>query len=220
MLRASLLSLLLTTSAYCQISVPTETEPFKPIIAQCKVPGVDEKAEVQIMWESDSQFISLNGGKTLHIWASPGKHYLKATIFVVNWESRQFEVQQLMAEFKVTGNVPDNPDEPDNPPNDPPGSLAALLPNGVDRLALAAFYRDFGAVVRVSEGLESTGQFRLAQQLAVESFQKSAGLPPAPQVNEPISQRLANSIGLDDVPLTPSMREKLAATLEEIGRDF
>lgn len=218
MIRSVFLSLLLVNLAYCQISVPTEVEPFKPIVAQCKVPGADEKAEVQILWEArtDFEFISTNGGSTLHIWAPPGTHTLKANIFVIDWENRKFDVKQLATQFTVTGNVPIDPDEPD----DPPGPLASLLPEGVNRYALAAFYRDFGAVVRNSEQLKSTGQFRAAQQLAVKTLKQSAGLPDAPQVNDPISQRLSQAIGLDDVSLTPDMREKLASTLEDIGRDF
>ena len=216
-----LLALLACLPCAAQITVPPEIAPHTPIVATCDVPAAGEGGSVQVLWECDSPYLAVDGGKSLHIWAAPGQHPLKASVFSVDWESRTFSVKQHRAEFRVTGEPTPNPPGPLPPsPEDPPGPLAELLPEGVDRLKLAAFYRDFATVVANADKLTSTGQFRDAQRLAVEALKSSAGLPAAPQVNQPISDRLEAAIGLENRTLDATLRAKLVATLQQIGEDF
>lgn len=117
------------SSTYAQISVPSVSAPHTPIVATCETPSAGEAGSVQILWESDAQYIALDGGQTLHIWAPPGEHHLKASVFAVDWENRTFAVTQHRASFRVGGTEPTPvPPKPDpDPPTPKPSQVTAVI---------------------------------------------------------------------------------------------
>lgn len=120
------------STATAQITIPPVSAPHAPIVATCGAPPAGEEGSVQILWESDpaTQYIPLDGGQTLHVWAGPGEHYLKASVFAVDWENRTFSVQQYRATFRVGGDdpppTPDPTPEPD-PPTPKPSQVTAVI---------------------------------------------------------------------------------------------
>lgn len=112
--------------AVAQITVPPVVAPHTPIVATCDVPAAGEAGSVQVLWESDADYLALEGGAKLHIWAAPGEHYLKASVFAVDWESRTFEVRQHRATFRVGDQPTPEPDEPE-PPLPKPSQVTAVI---------------------------------------------------------------------------------------------
>jgi len=121
-----------------QIAVPEVNQPHAPIVATCTVPSAGEQGSVQILWESDdqSQWIPIEDGRTLHVWAGPGSHFLKASVFAVDWEARTFSVTQHRAAFRVGGDdpppTPDPTPEPDPPTPKPSQVTAVIIHESVD----------------------------------------------------------------------------------------
>lgn len=100
-----------------------------------------------------------------------------------------------------------------------PTDLAALVPDAAHRAKLAGFYRDFGAAVQ-SGALSTTGQFREAQKIAAAIVKKTAQLPEAPQIQEPISNWIAGQVGLEDKQLDSDTRTSLANALFALSKQF
>jgi len=223
-LAALLTCLLWAAPAGAQIAVPPTVPPHRPIVATIDVAGA-AAGSVQVLWEADeaTALEVIGDGGRVHCWAPPGEHWLRCNVFRVDWESRQFRVEQHRAAFRVDGATP-GPDPPEPgpapPPVDPPGQLAALLPAGADRAKFAEFYRDLAAVVEAETATMTTGQFREVQRLSVERFKAERRLPDAPALNKPISDRIAAAIGMDDRPMDTALKAELVAALRRIAEDF
>lgn len=100
----------------------------------------------------------------------------------------------------------------------PATSLAGLVDTEA-ATQLAAFYRDFSAVVAAG-GCTSTGEFREAQQIAVKTLQTTLGKSGWSAVNEGINGRLVSAVGLEDRQLDEDVRPKLTAALTAISKEF
>lgn len=130
MLHAITIWLALCGVAAAQIDVPAEVEPFQPIVATLDVGEVPPGAGVQILWESSplALFLPMPDSHTIHIWATPGAHTLRADCFVVDWEAKTFNVTRHNATFTVLGDVPPNPDPPGpEPPGPVVGPVTAVI---------------------------------------------------------------------------------------------
>lgn len=101
--------------------------------------------------------------------------------------------------------------------------LAELVPDADARAMLSAYYGDWAAMLRTeAKPLKTTGQFRDAYRMATPALQQSGDLPSVKAIDEPISNRIAETIGLADTNLDgePPLRSSLAATLSAISDDF
>lgn len=91
----------------------------------------------------------------------------------------------------------------------PEQPLASLIADAGHRATIAAFYRDFAAVLAADQGIvKTTGQFRTAQNNAANLLDSSN------QINYPafraaVSQRLGAAIGMDDTSLDEPPPESL-----------
>ena len=112
---------------------------------------------------------------------------------------------------------------PSGPDTKPKARLAELVPDADSRARLSAFFGDFAVVItQDSKPLKTTGDFREAYKLAVTPMKTAARLPDVKAIDEPISQRISQAIGLADTALDgePPLRSNLAATLTAISDDF
>lgn len=83
--------LFLVTSCIGQIQVPIQNKPFDPIIASIDVSSIPENSEIKIRWNIASASNATStllptGDNGAHIWASPGKHRVSATITWIQFE--------------------------------------------------------------------------------------------------------------------------------------
>lgn len=97
--------LTLTGSLQGQINVPSTVDVHKPIVVSAA-----NEADVYI-WHVPAPAIHLtvDGGKTLHIWAPVGKYDLRLTTIKVAWEDKKVSYDEHFAQFQVLGDKP-NPD--------------------------------------------------------------------------------------------------------------
>lgn len=233
-------------AAFAQIVVPAQSEPFAKIVALCQA-EVKEGAEPRYEWRApDGVGVEpIDGGKSLLIWAKPGKHPLscKVTIFrtmevyVPNpadpakpkKDTLRFaeSLDLYEATFEVLGAGPAPPGPAPGPtppgpapplPAPVPGTLGALVPAEA-RLPLAEFYGDLATVVR-SGAFATVGAFRSGQAEAVKLYQTAGKLPSVAAINEPINAKLVAAVGLDDAPLDAAKRAALATALDAIATEF
>lgn len=108
--------------------------------------------------------------------------------------------------------------QPPRPPG-PATTLSEAFPDASVRRLVGVFYRDLAAAVDAAP-LKTTGQFRESQRTAAQVLRTTAKLPENPQANPIISQRIADAIGLDDVPLDPARKAALVQTLIQIANDL
>ena len=106
------------------------------------------------------------------------------------------------------------------------GDLARLVTPGQAKV-LGQFYQDLATVIDSSTVVETTGQFRMSQQLASHVLQSAAGseLVGISQINQPINAILVEALGDDsgqvpDERLTMQAREKLVTALQKISGEF
>lgn len=84
------------------INVPDKIDQYKPIIIE----AVDN-ANVYIWSLPDAASkVSLNNGKTLHVWAPPGKYSIKLTTIIVDFEKKDIKYNEGISQFEVLGNSP------------------------------------------------------------------------------------------------------------------
>lgn len=132
-MRPLLLVLLLASSACGQIDAPAESDPYVISIASCEVPAAGESGSVQYLWEADqsTSWLPVDDGRVVHFTAPPGPHYLKVSIFSVDWEARTFRVTQGRHDFRIRGQSPQpEPPAPDPQPDPdpaPPSKVTAVL---------------------------------------------------------------------------------------------
>ena len=100
----------------------------------------------------------------------------------------------------------------------PDGKLAALVPAEA-RPHLSAFFSDFSRVVEAGN-CKTTGQFRDAYRVGVGALQGTLDAKGWSEIDEPISDRIAKAVGLDDVELAAEKRSKLATSLKSIAQEF
>lgn len=103
-----------------QIVVQPQYEAYEPVEIKCSAPE-----NAQILWEIDA----LSGQKKYSLvqydtvqafWGEPGRYEVEATVIVVDFDTKQFNVNRYKARFEIVGNHPPTPPPgPDNP--DPPG---------------------------------------------------------------------------------------------------
>jgi len=108
--------------------------------------------------------------------------------------------------------------KPPRPPG-PATTLSDAFPDATSRRMVGVFYRDLAAAVEAAP-LKTTGQFRESQQTAVRVLRITAKLPDSPQANPIISQRIADAIGLDDLPLDPARKAALVQALVQIANEL
>jgi hypothetical protein len=99
-------------AAETSIDAPATIEPHKPIV----VKAVTDAAVCLWRLEKPAEYISLDGGKVLHVWAPPGSHEIELTAISVDWDAKVISAQQQRATITVTGAQP-----PPIPPLPPPG---------------------------------------------------------------------------------------------------
>ncbi|GAG59872.1 unnamed protein product, partial [marine sediment metagenome] len=75
-MRLMLVWAMLYVSAYGQITVPPETEPYQPIVASVAT-DIPEGATMDGGWTMSDGVMTLPSGNDLHIWAAPGDHELE-----------------------------------------------------------------------------------------------------------------------------------------------
>lgn len=126
MKRFSLALLLILASAQLWAAEPTPAPPkvevkatytvHEPIVAT--VTGLASL----YLWDDTTGFevIELDGGKTLHVWAKPGKYRLRCRLLVVDWDKKAFTSTRVSADFIVTPLVPEPDPVPPVPPVPPP----------------------------------------------------------------------------------------------------
>lgn len=95
---------------------------------------------------------------------------------------------------------------------------AALSSAPAKAAKLAAFYRDFAAVVRTVKGLRSLGSFRDSHKAALEALIAGLGGLPGPAIGVDVDAYLAEVVGLEDVPLDDATRNKLADALAQLSK--
>ncbi len=115
------------------------------------------------------------------------------------------------SQYQKQSNIPVNPGVPT-------GALADLIPSE-HHAGVGAFYRSFSTIV-AEGGCSTLGDFREAQRIAVEVFQKSGKLPDLSAINAPVGAALTAAVGLDDVALDEAKRKSLADALSVIAKDF
>lgn len=79
----AVLLVLLCSTAFGQITVPDEVQPFEPIIAGCNC-IIPKDGQVTFLWRVDnkSRSVPVNDSKVLHIWAGPGEHWIDVVAIV------------------------------------------------------------------------------------------------------------------------------------------
>jgi len=123
--------LLWASTAWGQIMVPSEIPAHKPIVATL-ADIVPEGAKLDCNWRlTGGEFVRVDG-RTIHIWAAPGRHVLTArgywllTKRIVLPDGQEFDALlgfgqiDHEAEFVVTGGSP-------VPPPPPPGPRWAVI---------------------------------------------------------------------------------------------
>lgn len=109
-----------------------------------------------------------------------------------------------------------------SPNPQPTTPLAATVTNANHRATIAAFYRDFAAVLASDQGgiVKTLGQFRTAQS-AGSKLLDSQNQIDYPQFRAAVSERLKVAAeGLDDGPLDASKRASLVAAMTAISQEL
>ena len=101
---SSLLAVLvLTSAAVCQIKVEAEFAPYRPIVATLDLPDEPDGTQTIARWTVGAERIILDAGRTVHIWAPPGKYAIRCEVITVNWTEQQISFDEHQAAFVVTG---------------------------------------------------------------------------------------------------------------------
>lgn len=118
----SLLLALATVPAWAQIKIDEEYGRYQPVEWSLSVPDADAKA----LWEvrplsGQSEFTTRTYGDVTAFWGEPGKYQVTATVVVVDFDAREFDVKRFVEVFTILGNVePDDGDDDDVTPPTPP----------------------------------------------------------------------------------------------------
>lgn len=139
--------LLLPSICYGQIRVDEKYDLFSPI--EYSLEGLDENS--QAIWDltplsGQTRYATKQYGNVNAFWGEPGKYQLEATVVIVDFEAKTFDLKRYSKIFEITGKAPpepDNPDNPDNPdqpddPVDPPTVPTDLFQNLGRRIDKAA----------------------------------------------------------------------------------
>lgn len=104
----------------------------------------------------------------------------------------------------------------------PGGPLASLVPDTAFRGELVTFYSDLADLVErdIVGQIETTEEFRNAQQAAVVLLTQRRGLAVQPGFNKAISDRITAAIGLEPVVMDSTKRAALAQTLRGIAGEL
>lgn len=95
-------SVLFGQTSSSTINVPDKIDQYKPIIIEAT-----DVANVYIWTLPDAASkVSLNNGKTLHVWAPPGKYSIKLTTIIVDFEKKDIKYNEGVGQFEVLGNSP------------------------------------------------------------------------------------------------------------------
>lgn len=87
--------------------------------------------------------------------------------------------------------------------------------------ALGAFYRDFAKVLKATDKVATTGQFRDAHAASLTIFVAADEYSGAPKAGAQIDAAIADAVGgLEDVNLDATKRAALIARLEELSAGF
>ena len=83
------------------IDVKERYDVHEPIVAT-----VTDEASVYF-WDLSATFkaIEVGDGKTLYIWAPPGRHQLKCILLTIDWEAHTVAKKSTQAEFMITISV-------------------------------------------------------------------------------------------------------------------
>ena len=150
MRRICLLFALLASTAYGQINVPAESEPYSPIVAEI-VAQVPEGATFNGGWTKDEDCQSISVGNSLYLWAPPGKHTLKYSGYWVHTKDVTFKdgagndvtITSFLgsgfiseeAEFAVLGGDPvDPPPGPGPTPGEPRQIVFFIEADNLDKM--------------------------------------------------------------------------------------
>ena len=202
--------------------------------------NVFEDAETSLHWTLPPTVQSEAGssdGRRLLAWAPPGLYDVKlrasytldvlvpdpADTTKTKVRKVTFPAYEYTAQFRVEGVVPGPDPQPDPNPNPDPKPLTGLavyVPDAAKRALTAEFYEDLAAEV-AKNAFVSTSHFRAGYRAAILSAQTSGALPKGlTALDQPVSTRISDAIGLADVPLDQSKRDALAAVLNGVAKEL
>lgn len=107
---STLISIFIAFSSSAQtLEAPTKVNVYDPIVVKANV----EKDSI-CLWRVNKpvNFISIENGTVLHVWAPPGKHEVEATIITVDWEKHLVSAKQEKVIIEVIGQNPPVPPKP------------------------------------------------------------------------------------------------------------
>lgn len=131
MARAAAILVLLSSSAWAQIEIPARVALGVPIVATL-ADTIPEGAAAAFDWQVDNaSLITVDGGRTCHVWAKPGTHRINAVVAIGGADG--LSVKRHDARFTVG----------DTPTPDPSG-LADLVSTET-AATLAVFHTDWAA---------------------------------------------------------------------------
>lgn len=111
--------LLLCSTAYGQIQVEKEYQQYEPVEITCLLPE-----SAQVLWE----VAPLDGQKTFSLrdystvqafWGEPGRYEVEATVIVVDFDKKTFDVKRHKSLFTILGTVRPVPPGPGPGPKPP-----------------------------------------------------------------------------------------------------